>query len=1243
MIISKRLNLGICDRIGIALLSALISMFTVLVSLSTASAAPGTLAQTPLFLGIQAPPNILFLIDDSGSMDWEIMTTDADNDGLFTGTQRDGTSPSGSGSVKHRDSDDDGTANCDFDDGDFTGYLYGVEFGSNTYDDDGDDCNTADDQAWRFRNHDFNPLYFNPDPDVEYPPWVGLDANGNPFGDISITSAPNDPYNPTETIDLTTHNSDWDGGTSRLTSDRDGDSQPDGFRYYTWDGDLESEDAERRRFDDGEETEHLIKNASPEMQQKFANWFSYYRKREYVAKAAYGQVIAKTNNVRIGLVTIHNHDSVNTAIAFMNEDPTTGAKKALLDALYSIDSDSNTPLRSVFNRSGEYLECSNNDDGDLFRGSCPALSLADGGQCQQNFNVVMTDGFYNGSFSGISNSSTNNNDGDDSTSFDGGAYADSFSNTLADIAMRYYEDDLHDDLPNVLIPKSGVDPATHQHMTTYSVAFGVNGTITDDPPNNVDPFTWPNPATTPRAHVIDDLRHAAYNGRGDYLSAQDPEALVEALDTVITSIANRSGTAAAVSFNASRLDNDSVAFVSVFNTVRWSGTLQKFMLNAGGGLGTELWDAANEMDDLAPADGTAPPRTIFTSNGTDGTRFHWDDLTLDQKLDLCIGPETDGCYEDNGAIGGTTDTAVNRLKYLRGERINEIDADGVGDFRPRVDTNILGDFIHSSAVFVGPPQPRWPDIAPFPTTAGQRYSDFLANNTVNNRTPIVYVGGNDGMLHGFNANTGVEELAYIPNNLFSTENNAGLHYLTNPEYNHRYYVDLTPSVANAYVKTTSAGSAAWHTVLVGGERAGGRGLFALDITDPSQFVETAGNAASIVMWEFTSEDDADLGFVFGTPTIALLNNGRWAAIFGNGYNHTGSGEAQLFIVYLDGGLDGTWTADTDYVKLTTGVGSINDPLDPAGENGLSKPSVADLDSNGTADRVYAGDLRGNVWVFDLSADTSNSWSSAYTDQGSAKPLFTAANADDQSQPITGGTVTIKHPTVEDDLANTPPNNFPNVLVMFGTGQLLVTGDPVNDEAQSFYGVWDDGSVGSGSTLTRDDLVAQGFVSGLGDDVRVLEDNFACYSPDEFDNCSTKQFGWYVDLPANSRERVIDRAFPRGNVVFFSTVIPSEEVCQGTGSGWLMALSTENGGRPDLPTFDVNDDNIVDEGDFLDHPTDATLADLAVGGTVFPGTPTATTILDNTLYTSCPDCDEDIKDEEIENLPTGRLSWEELLQ
>ena len=295
---------------------AAITVSTVM-SMGAPQAADLSLSNIPLYLSQDVPPNILFLLDDSGSMDWEVMTPNPGKSGTFYNNQPDGSNIGGTaGTVAHR-------SGCDFDDGTWGssyGYLYGSKFSSNTYR-VGDNCNTAADASWRFRNFDFNPLYY--DPTATYSPWVGVDSDGNAFGNYSATSVPDNPYDPSDTIDLTDDN---------VLGVSDGI----GHSYYTWDDSTST--GTIGQFENGEETRVLVSSLSGTQQTNFANWFAYYRSREFVAKAAYGRVIAQARNVRMGLVTLHNNNSVNTAMAEMNVDPATGGKRALLDQLYSFHS-----------------------------------------------------------------------------------------------------------------------------------------------------------------------------------------------------------------------------------------------------------------------------------------------------------------------------------------------------------------------------------------------------------------------------------------------------------------------------------------------------------------------------------------------------------------------------------------------------------------------------------------------------------------------------------------------------------------------------------------------------------------------------------------------------------------------------------------------------------------------------------------------------------------------------------------
>ena len=1106
------------------------------------------LSNVPLFLGFRAEPNIFFIIDDSGSMDWDVLTQDAANDGRFTGLQPNGQND-GVGPVKHRDSNDDGIADCKFGQNgqDFFGYMYATEFGQNSYADDSLDCNTADDRAWRFRTNAFNALYF--DPHRIYSPWKGVDKQGNPFTDRDPTNALANPYDPSnsETINLLVHNSDWPGGTSRDTSDRDNDGQPDGFFFYTW------MDANNNGlFDNGEETEHQLNNLDPAfldtlvstfgkgnpvtaqmVQTNFANWFSYHRSREHVAKAAYGEVIAGATAVRMGLATLHNHNNVKTEIRSMNADSASGNKKTLLNALYSINSADGTPLRNALHNAGKYLKCDSSNN--LFGSSCPRLSAAEGGACQQNFAILMTDGFYNGG-----SPSLGNRDGDKSSIWDGGAYADGYSNTLADVAMHYYERDLHTDLEDNVPITPGIDEARHQHVVTYTVAFGVNGTLTDNPPNDTDSFTWPDP-TQSAANKIDDLRHTAFNGRGEFLNASRPEDLVTALDDALGSIADRVSSAASVALNSGSHNANSKIYQARFNSGDWSGQLLAYPIGEDGSILTPVWDAGEKLDTLH----WDHDRTIITyndevNNGT-GITFRWDQLSLEMKNLLNL--DAAGVPDANGE---------KRLEYLRGNKAEEGTL-----FRTRL--HLLGDLIHSDPYFVGPPRQLYPELVQPDEIIGQTILDDyekFRDEQYNNRKPMIYVNSNDGMLHGFNANTGHEEIAYVPRVLFSR-----LSRLTNPIYQHEYFADGSPTAGDAYGKFCGSGTSktlCWRTVLVSGLRAGGQAIFALDVTDPIKFKEA--NASQFAMWEFSDQDDADLGYTFSQPSIVQMQNGRWAAVIGNGYNNSETdgtasttGHAVLFIVFLDGGLDGTWTEGSDYIKLDTGVGEIDTP------NGLASASPVDVDGDFVIDYIYAGDLRGNVWKFDVTNITASNWSAPVR-------LFTAqsdvAVAGSTLQPITSRLEVGLHP--EEGL-----------LIYFGTGKYVEPSDNTADiPKQTFYGIWDKLTSAQTLPVPRDKLLTQTINSNLTNGYRTSSNK-----PTNWEAGPEQHLGWRIDL-IDPGERQVSESILRHGRIIFITLIPDTEPCSFGGDSWLMELDAITGGRLSESPFDLNGDHKFDDEDLV---------------------------------------------------------------
>ena len=1159
----------------------------------TVVAAPGTLADTPLFLTNPVEPNILFMVDDSGSEDWGLMTE-----------QRDGILDLGRASYYSQPAADNDYYWVVPTEEALANYGIAAPYGG----------------VWRAQNFDYNKLYYNPR--ITYTPWPGDDSTGTLYGDVNPKAALLDPYVPISgSVDLTTptaFQTDYCAG-ALATVDVTNYLIP---RYYSWtdtdgDGVVDAEDA--HTLVEIEPTTLAYQGsvlrrdcaAAPkctyaEEIQNFANWFSYYRKREYVAKAAYGRVIAGASNSRMGLATLHNNGTVNTAIASMNDDPRTGTKDTLLESLYEMRASGGTPLRNALDNAGKYLSCSTNS---LF-GTCPAASASNGAECQQNFTILMTDGYYNGTFSGVGNA-----DGDNNTAWDSdttGPFGDAQSNTLADVAMEYYENDIRPGTDNnVSPPPGGVDENKAQHMVTYSVAFGVEGEVTSMPPDTTSPFAWPAPTTA--AALIDDLRHAAWNGRGEYYNAQDPYQLITGLNGALRSIQSRLGSAASVAFNTGSLSTNSEVYLALFNSERWSGDLIAYPLDpqTGAVSSSAKWSAALQ---LAIRNINSRPRTILTYDGQDGSAFRWSELTAAQKRDFQTNPSG---AQDTEAAG------MARHGYIRGDRKCEHSSAGTCNYDDGTNTfttkslrqraGRLGDIVHSGPVFVGAAESNWPDVPPFPSTAGDTYTEF--RNATASRPGIVYVGSNDRMLHAFYQGTGDEVFAYVPGSLYSEAASDGMHYLSDPAYSHRYGVDLTASVADAYIQSRTNGATSWKTILVGGLRGGGRGLFALDVTNPAAISESGSSPEDTVMWEFTSTDDADFGYAFSRPSIVPMadssNKIRWAVVTGNGYNDLGSGEAKLFVLFIEEGLDGTWSTG-DYVEISTGVGSTTD------RNGLSTPAVIDTDGDGLADRAYAGDLKGNMWAFDLSGTNESNWDVAYSQGKSVQPLFTAG----ANQQITATPAIVRNTEVP-----TSSQNFPNTMVIFGTGQYLTSGDVATTNVQSFYGIWDSGD----SALDRGDLLEQTIGEGLTTDGvvgRTLTDNGINFASDN---------GWYMDLP-DSGERIVTDAVIRGDLVFFNSMTPDTDPCQAGGSGWLMVAKSQNGGRPGEIAFDLNSDALLDEDDAI--------AGNAAAGVEIVGIPTAPVNLSNIRYTSTTqttggstiDATNILK---VGGPRTGRLSWEEL--
>lgn len=1083
-------------------------------------AAPGALSDKPLFLGTDVQPNILWLVDDSGSMDWEVLLS---KEAITIHGEDD----------KPEEDDD----------------AYYLDFES-----------PSDNREKRELCSAYNVMAY--DPSSDYSPWSGVDSAGNAYADSSVTAARKNPY----LSNASTYSDSYDqGGNAENESHDDKTKNDSGYDnitnvqnlsdhyYYPWDDVNTNGLYDSGECDTGNDNRVRVGDLSSADQQNYANWFSYYRKREFVAKKSLASIITDSQ-ARMGLATLHNNSSVGTEIEDIDNlsTPTSSSavtnKSSLLENLFKIHSSNGTPLRETLEQAGEYFKASSDPGSGLFGSSpnpiTPILSQALGGECQQNFTVLMSDGYGNGNSPDVDNA-----DADTANEFDGGSYADIYSNSLADVAMYYYKTDLST-LDNRVPETPGVDENSAQHMVTYTVAFGVNGTLDEGPDADATSFTWPQ-RVADTSTTIDDMRHAAWNGRGLFLNAAKPDELIESLSNAISDIADREGAASAVAFNSTSLEADTFIFQARFDSDRWSGDLDalSFVYDVDGNLVKDAdtgkskiiqrWSAAEELNDRVL------PRQIITYNGTSGVAFQFPadyqtptatELAAAQLQDLLADAPNAYATAVASEFEANKDYGESIVAYLRGD--NTITA-----FRDRGGDR-LGDIVHSSPEFVAAPDTPYPNLI---EGAGNEYSDFIALKE--NRTPLVYVGSNDGMLHAFNASTGSEHFAYIPGLIYSSESQAGLHYLARDTYSHIPYVDESPLSADIFVNS------AWRTYLVGALRAGGKGVYVLDITDPSNLNEAS--ADDVVKQEFTH---ADLGYTFSRPLVGKMNNGDWAAIFGNGYNSSGDGRGKLFVLYLDTG---------EHELLDTGVGSIvsSDCNNASSDcSGLSSPTVLDMDGNGTVDRIYAGDIQGNIWAFNVESNEPDDWGVAHSEAADANeiaPLFSACSASpctaSNRQPITSLSVAKTHPNRRSN------STEPNLMVYFGTGQYLADDDNLSTDTQTMYGVWDTG-VGE---LDRSDLQVQTISTSSGvSGGRDITTNSVDYTVGS-------EYGWFINLP-DSGERMVVEPVVVGDIVFFNTMVPEGVICSPGGYGYLMFADRMSGGQPSFTVLDYDNDGVYDD-------------------------------------------------------------------
>lgn len=599
----------------------------------------------------------------------------------------------------------------------------------------------------------------------------------------------------------------------------------------------------------------------------------------------------------------------------------------------------------------------------------------------------------------------------------------------------------------------------------------------------------------------------------NYFYATNPAALAAALERAFLSILKTSS-AAAIANSSPDLNPDTRIYQARFNGTDWSGQLLAYNLDdVGNKVQPEVWDAGQKMKAKAATDRVILTYNATTAAGT-GIPFRWDKLPTAYQTLLNI--------KNDGA---------DRLLWLRGDPVKE--GDGTDKYRRRPSTP-LGDIVNSSPQYVGPPQSGYGELDYLTFT--QKYAK---------RKPMLYVGANDGMLHAFSAEPGADDdgtelFAYVPTMMFPK-----LGSLPSQDYTHAYFVDGTPVVADARV------NGAWKTVLVGSLGGGGKGMYALDVTDPTAVTEAT--AANTILWEFPGSADEDLGFTYGRPRIMKMANGKWAALFGNGYNSK-NGRGSIFIAYLDRPANSkTWTINTDYIKLTLDDAGLTTP------NGIGEVIPADVNGDGTTDYIYAGDLQGKLWKFDVRSKTDSDW------QNKRRVLFNATDANGKAQPITTGGDVLLNPAG-------------GAIVNFATGRYLDVSDPTDLSRQTVYGIWDQFS-DTQPTVSRADLQVQDILERgviFGKDYTTTTDTNIIYTP------TGKIKGWYLDLltpnGAEEGERASGAVQLRDARLVLPTMTPSSEVCASGGQSRLFEINAITGGRLTTPPTDLNGDGKIDSKD-----------------------------------------------------------------
>jgi len=877
--------------------------------------------------------------------------------------------------------------------------------------------------------------------------------------------------------------------------------------------------------------------------QNFANWFTYYRTRNLLARGAlleafvpYAQTSDAPVSFRLGWGRINDSSSTSidgvstTVIQAGVRDFTPTIKANLYNWLYALPASGGTPLPGAMRAVGRYY--SRSDAKGPWSDTPGTARINPDKTCRRAYHIMVTDGYWNADTTSVGNSDNTNGSvitgpGRQYQYLATRPYKDGNTDTLADYAMEYWKKDLRTDLTNNVVP-SVQDPAFWQHMVNFMVGLGVRGTLQPDklaggvpnPDSDLPALTAG--TKTWGTDEIDDLWHSALNSHGEFISAKDPTELAEAIGRSVGQALQRELREAGVATASATLQEGNRKYVPQYSTGSWNGDVKAFVLDANGQAGAQVWSAGAKL----PAWSS---RNIVTWN-----------------TDVTPAAATAFTATDMGASNLTnlgtmttlpTSTTTDLVNFLRGDRSNEGDGKS---FRERKE--VLGDFVNSNPVLVKDAVNMGYGALPSDQGGGDtRYADYLTAKAA--RTATLFVGGNDGMLHAFKdtlgsviADDGKEVFAYVPKTVVPNLSKlADKDYGTTTLY-HQYFVDGPLMETDAFVNAPGAGTSSWRNYLVGSLGAGGRAVFALDVTG----APTLGTSA--VRWELNSAANADLGYVTAPIEAGVLPNGEWVAIFGNG-GFSSYGKATLFVVNLQTGAARTLDLETS-----------------SGSNGLGGVGVV-RNTSGQITALYAGDLKGNVWKMNYSASTSSRFEVA----GGAA-FFKAAHTDGVAQPITQAPLLFDH-------------SKGGKIVLFATGLLAAESDASSTAVQAIYGVWDKTSDSIARPMNRSVLEARSLSTeaGAGGATYYSLSGTAV----DWDH---GQRGWVINLDLSAGQRVI---YPSqkasSNIALVSVVKPvsTVAVCEsGSGSGFNLLIPVETGVNPGYALFDTDGNGEINSSDTI---------------------------------------------------------------